>query len=104
MVDIYNASYNTLVDGHVINASITLYESAWTFAGVQWFWPIVFLITLLMVAIATENQGMVAIYAILGNVALGTMLPVLSHKIFFMILILSLVIWFYSLFISQRIP
>jgi len=103
MVNIQNESYDLLMNGSIIEASIKSYEIPLTFSGIIWLWPILFLFTLILVAMKTESPTMVAIIAILGNVALGTLLPQQTHIIFALILILSLLIWFYSLFISQRI-
>ena len=103
MVNIQNASFDLLINGSIIEAAIKSYEEPLTFGGIIWFWPIVFLLTLILVAIKTENPSMVAIYAILGNVALGTLLPNISHIMFGMILIFSLVVWLFSIFGSRRI-
>ncbi len=100
---LYNESFDKLINGSVIDAAVSTYETAFTFGGVIWLWPLIFLLTLAMVAIKTENPTMIAIYAVLGNVALGTMLPIVSHPIFAIILILSVVIWLYSLFVSPKI-
>ncbi len=99
----FNQSFDLLINGSVIDAAIDTYGVALTFGGVNWLWPIIFLMTLIAVAIKTENPTMVAIYVILGNVALGTLLPQVSQQIFWIVLVLSLLIWFYSLFVSPKI-
>ncbi len=102
MVDIGNASFDLLVNGSIIGAAVKSYEEATSFGGVVWVWPILFLFTLTFLMIKSESPTMVGIYVVLGNVALGSRLAESSRLIFVMILILSLVIWFFSLFISSK--
>ena len=102
MVNLQNDSFDLLMNGFVVEAAVKSYEEAWTFGGVIWFWPIVFLITLVLVAIKSENPTLVGMYAILGTVALGTRLPVVTDPIFALIVIFSILIWFFSLFISRK--
>lgn len=97
-----NESFDLLVNGSIIGAAANSYEIAWTFGGVIWIWPIIFLLTLSMVAIKTENPTMVAIYALLGNVALGVLIPPLANKMFFFIAVFSILIFFISIFVSKR--
>ncbi|KKL09609.1 hypothetical protein LCGC14_2564130 [marine sediment metagenome] len=103
MVDLFNESFDKLINGSVIPAAVSTYTEAFTFGGVIWLWPIFFIGTLFLVAIKTENPTMVAIYAILGTVALGTMLPTISNTILAFITIFSVTIWFYSLFVSPKV-
>ena len=103
MVNLQNESSDKLVNGSIMEAVISSYEEAWSFGGIQWLWPIVFLFTLIIVAIKSESPTMVAIYAILGNLALGTMLEQLTHIIFASILVFSIMIWLFSLFLSRKI-
>ena len=103
MVNLGNESFDLLVNGSLMEAVISSYEEAWTFGGIIWLWPIVFLFTLIIVAIKSESPTMVAIYAILGNIALGTMLEQLTHIIFASILVFSIMIWLFSLFLSRKI-
>ena len=99
----FNESIDLLFNnGSVTDASIKVFETAWTFGGVVWLWPIAFLGTLIMVAIKSENPTAVAMYAILGNLFLGTRLDQISHVIFGMTLIFSVLIFLYSLFVSPR--
>ncbi len=103
MVNLQNASFDALVSGNITDAVILSYEEAWHFGGIQWLWPIVFLFTLIIVAIKSESPTMVAIYAILGNVALGTLLDPYTNIIFWAIALFSSVIWLFSLFLSRKI-
>ena len=103
MVNLQNESFDLLVNGSIGRAVISSYEEAWTFGGIIWLWPIVFLFTLIIVAIKTESPTMIAIYAILGNIALGTMLEQLTQVIFYMTAVLSIMIWLFSLFLSKKI-
>ncbi len=103
MVNIQNESFDLLVNGSVIDAAIKSYEEVWTFAGVVWLWPIVFIFLLTLVAIKTENPTMVGIFVILGGVALSTRLDAgISATVFGLVLVLSILVWLYSLFVSPR--
>ncbi len=103
VVHLQNESFDLLVNGSVVEAAVRTYEIAWTFGGITWFWPIIFLVTLIIVAMKLENPAFIAIYAILGNIALGTMLPQISSVFFFIIVVLSVMIWLYSLFASPKL-
>ncbi len=103
MVNLQNESFDLLVNGSIMESVISSYEEAWLFGGIQWLWPVVFLFTLIIVAIKSESPTMVAIYAILGNLALGTMLEQLTHTIFALILVFSIMVWLFSLFLSRKI-
>ena len=102
MVNLQNDSFDLLMNGSVIEAAVKSYEEAWTFGGVIWFWPVIFLFTLILVAMKSENPTLVGMYAILGTVALGVRLPAVADPIFALIVIFSILIWFFSLFISRR--
>lgn len=105
LIHLQNESLDLLFNnGTVIEASVRSYEIAFTFGGVIWLWPLLFLFTLMMVQIKTQSPTMVAIYAILGNLALGSLLPAISHTFFASILIITLAIWLFSLFVSPKIP
>ncbi len=103
MVNLQNTSFDLLTGGNLTEAVISSYEEAWTFGGIIWLWPIIFLFTLIIVAIKTESPTMIGIYAILGNIALGTMLEQYTHTIFWTIAVISIMIWFFSLFLSRKI-
>ena len=103
MVNLGNESFDLLVNGSLTEAVRSSYEEAWTFGGIIWLWPIIFLFTLIIVAIKSESPTMIAIYAILGNIALGTMLEQLTAGILWTIALLSIMIWFFSLFLSRKI-
>ncbi len=106
MVDVLhlqNESFDLLINGSVIEAAVKNFEIAWTFGGVIWLWPILFLGTLILVAMKLDNPGFIAIYAILGNVALATRLPQISGPFLTIIVVMSIMIWLYSLFASPRL-
>ncbi len=103
LLHLQNESFQLLTNGSVVEAVVKSYEIGWTFGGIIWLWPIIFLITLVLVAMKVDNPAMIAIYAILGNVALGTMLPQISGTFFTLIVVMSIMIWLYSLFVSPRI-
>ena len=103
MVNLQNESFDLLVNGSIMQAVIKSYEEAWNFGGIIWLWPVVFLFTLIIVAIKSESPTVVGIYAILGTVALGTMLEQLTHIVFGFIAVFSVMIWLFSLFLSRKI-
>ncbi|KKL78979.1 hypothetical protein LCGC14_2019440 [marine sediment metagenome] len=98
-----NESIDLLLNGSVVDAAIKSYEIGWTIGGVIWFWPVVMLFTLVIVMIKTDNPAVVAVIGILLTTALGTskLVPI-AHPAFFVIVAFSLVIWFFSLFLSQK--
>ncbi len=102
-IHLLNESFDLLLNGSVVEAAVSTYEISMTFGGINWLWPFIFIMTLIVVAIKTENPTMVAIYAILGNVALASRLPQLTNVIFIPILIFSVLIWLYSIFVSPKI-
>ncbi|KKK53813.1 hypothetical protein LCGC14_3091020 [marine sediment metagenome] len=102
-LDLQNESFDLLINGSVVDAAIKSYEIGWTFGGVVWLWPIVMLFFLIIIAIKTNNPAVVAVMAILGTVALGsTRIVPVSHPAFVFIIIFSLVIWFFSIFLSPK--
>ena len=103
VVSLQNESFELLINGSVVPAAIKNFEIAFTFGGINWLWPFLLLGTLILIAMKLESPGMVAIFAILGNVFLATRLPQISGTIFTIIVVISLVIWFYSLFVSRKI-
>ncbi|MCH8003896.1 MAG: hypothetical protein IH934_04680 [Nanoarchaeota archaeon] len=103
IVHAQNESFELLVNGSVIEAAIKSYEIPFDFGGIIWLWPIVFLFLLIMVAIKVDNPAMVGVFAILGNIALGTRLAPVSHLIFALVLIFSIVIWLFSIFASRKL-
>ncbi len=103
MVNLQNESFELLINGSVVEAAVKSYEEALTFAGVNWLWPILFLFLLTLVAIKTENPTMVGIFVILGGVALSTQLDAgISGTVFGFVLVLSILVWLYSIFVSPR--
>lgn len=106
MVDplhLQNESFDILSNGSVVEAAIKSYEIGWTFGGITWFWVVIFLFTLLMVAIKSDSPAMVAMYAILGGIALRSQLPLISDTIFGFIMVITIFIWLFSVFISKKI-
>ena len=65
-------------------------------------WPILFLFTLFMLYIKTENPAYVAMYGIIGTVALASFLPMLTQPIFYITVLLTLAIVLWSFFGSSR--
>ncbi len=99
----FNETFDLLINGSVVEAAVGVYETSLTFGGVIFLWPILFIMTLVLVAIKSENPTVVGIYAILGTVALKTMLPTMSNTIFFMVVVFTVLITLFSLFVSPKI-
>jgi len=102
MVDLFNESFDLLINGSILDAAVRVNEQATTFGNVIWIWPIIFLVTLVLLAVKSENPTMVGIYVLLGTIALKARLPSLTTPVFAIILIFSLLMWLYSFFISPR--
>lgn len=68
------------------------------------FWPIVFLFTLFVVAIKTESPAYIFLYSVIGNIALFTLMTdVRTHPIFYATVLLSLTMVLWSLFGSSKV-
>lgn len=91
-------AYNQLTNMSIIKSSTVVYEAVF---GI-WLWPILFWFTLVLLYIKTENPAYVTIYAILGNVALGTTLPTILHPVFYMSMVFSLTMVLWSIWGSKR--
>ena len=97
---IYNESYQILANNQtVIRAAISVYEVAW---GI-YFWPLMFLLTLFMLAINTEKPAYVLFYSILGNVALSSYLPVKTNPIFYGTMVFSLMFVLWNFYVNRNI-
>ena len=106
MVDLLHAqneSFDLLVNGSIIPAVVKSFEIPWTFGGVVWLWPFMLLFLLVIVAMKSESPTMVGIFVILGNIALGARLSPVSDIIFWLTLVLSILIWFFSIFVSKKL-
>lgn len=90
MVDTTTA-YNLLINGSVIEANTEVYEAA---IGI-WAWPILFLVTLVIFYIKSENPAYIAFYAIFGNYLIGNYVVPITHPIFYGTAVFSffLVLW-----------
>jgi len=95
-----NQSWEYLQNASLFKAVDTAYQAS---AMGIFFWPIIFLFTLFVIYIKTENPGYVAIYAILGNVALVTLLPIATHPIFYTTVVLSIALSLWSFYGSSKI-
>lgn len=94
----FTSAYNELVNGSVLRANTMAYEIAW---GV-WFWPLIYFLFLVMIALKSESPGPVVIYSVVGNVALGVYLIPQADKIFYVVLVLSLAMLLYKVFGSKQ--
>lgn len=92
-------AYELLLNGSVIKGSNEAYQST---IGV-WFWPLIFIFTLTLLAIKSENPAYVAFYAITGNIVLAGFLPIATHPIFYGILVFSLALVFWSIYASKKV-
>lgn len=93
-------AYTHLTNGSLFKAVNEAYTSPPI--GI-FFWPIIFLFTLTIIAIKTENPAYVTIYAVLGNFALATLLPITTHIIFYTTLVLSFFLVLWSFFGSSKV-
>ena len=87
-------------------ANSSLFEAANEAYAVSvgiFFWPIIFMFTLFLVYIKTESPAYVAVYAIIGNVALAALLPILTHTIFYTTIVFSIALTLWSFFGSNKI-
>lgn len=79
-------AYNQLVNGSLVEASITAYQSVIGY----WFWPIIFIFTIVLVYIKSENPGTVFIVSVIGNVMLYGYLPIAFRPFLYLTLVISL--------------
>lgn len=98
------AAYEILVkNGTVIKAGTKAWEST---VGI-FFWPILFLWTLVVVYIKTENPAYIFMYAVLGNALLAwkamTQLDTIFHPVFYVTAVISLFLVLWKIFGSNRI-
>ena len=93
------AAYNLLINGSIIKGGFKAYEYSMGF----WLWPILFIFTLVMVHIKTENPGYLLAYAILGNALLASRLTVDTSKIFYLTLVISLALVLHKIYASKRL-
>jgi len=94
----YSAAYDELINGSAIKGATLAYEVP---LG-QWFWPFLFLLTLIVIYAKTESPTTIAIYTILGNFALGAYLIPQAEKIFYIVLIFSVAILLFKIFGSSK--
>lgn len=95
-------AWTLLRNNSLVEASVEAYRSV-SFLDV-WFFPILFLFTLFVVAIKTENPGYVMVYALIGNVALvGFMTNPLVQPVFYTTIVLSFTMVLWSFFGSGKI-
>ena len=87
------------MNGSVIRAGFEAYTPA---LG-TWLWPAFFIFTLVIVYIKTENTGYLFFYAVLGNALLATKLSVITSKIFYLTMVISLALVLWKAYASRRI-
>jgi len=93
------AAYNELLDMHLFAAANKVYFLSW---GV-WFWPAIFIVTLLMLYIKTENPGYIVVYSIIGHFMMFGFLPVQTQPIFYGTMVFSLALTLWSFFGSGKV-
>jgi hypothetical protein len=91
-------AYNELLNMSIIKASNSVYTAT---LG-DWFWPIIFLFTLTLIAIKTENPAYVLVYSILGNFALAAHLKTVTHPIFYLTMVISLALVLWNIYASKK--
>ncbi len=97
MVDTTKA-YDLLINGSVIEAANEVYAAT---VGI-WLWPIIFVVTLVVIHIKTENPSYLVFYSILGNYLIGTYIVPLTHPIFYGIFVFSLFAVLWKIFGSTK--
>lgn len=90
----FNTSFDLLVNGSMVKAASYSYTQAF---GV-WFWPILFLATLGLLAIKTRNLALISVYAIIGNIGLAALLPIETSPFFYVVVGVSAGLVIFSLF------
>ena len=69
----------------------------------NFFWPIIFLFTLFLLYLKTENPTYLSIYTIIGAFVLGKWLINTTQPIFYITLVLSIGLTLWSIFGSPKI-
>ena len=99
MVDMpYNAAYTLLENGSLVGGAVAAYQVAW---GV-YFWPILTIALLGLVAIKTESAGLVAVMAIIAHIIMWNYLPVQTEPIFYITIVLAIGFTVYTFYASNK--
>lgn len=93
-------AYTALTNASMLEAANEAYKASPI--GI-FFWPIIFLFTLFMVAIKTENPAFVFIYAVIGNFVLSQYLFSITDPIFWGIAVISLFMVLWSFFGTDKL-
>lgn len=97
----YTEAYNLLAQNQsVIGAAINTYDTA---LGGLYFWPILFLFTLLLIAIKTQSYHYTLFYAVAGNVLIGSLLPIRTSPIFYGVMVFSLMLVLWSFYSNRNL-
>ena len=94
-----NLSYELLVNGSVFKAVNQIYIDK---VGII-FWPILFLFTLVIIAIKTESSNYVLFYTVLGNYMIGKYISGFFHPIFYIMAVLSLFVVLWKMYASKKV-
>lgn len=96
------SAYTLLLNQSLVEASVEAYRSV-SFLD-TWFFPILFLFTLFVVAVKLENPAAIVIIAIIGNVALfGFMTNPVVQPVFYITIVFSFAMVLWSFFGSSKI-
>lgn len=87
-------AYEYLMNGSIFKATNAVYQAK---VGVI-FWPLLFIWTLIIIAVKTESPNFVLFYAILGNYLIGKYVIGIFTPMFYMVAVLSLAIVLWKIF------
>jgi hypothetical membrane protein len=82
--------YETLLNGSYFSAATLAYDLPLGNQG--WFYVILYMIGIVIVAIYTESPSNTVIASILGGIVLFTLMPTASIKIFYAIAVFALTV------------
>lgn len=92
-------AYQYLNNQSLVRAAIEVYVSS---PIGPFFWAIIYLFLLIVVAIKSESPAYIAFYSILGHILLINYIPAEFQKIFYFTVVLSLAFFFWSLYASKK--
>jgi phage-related holin len=94
----YTPAYEELVNGSVTAGSRMMYDYSFG----EWFLPLLFLVSLVVVTLKIKSPAATVVYAIIGNVALASYLVPRAQMIFYLVLVFSLAMALFKVFGSRE--
>lgn len=94
------APYEMLLNGSYLGGVVKAYDIPLGDNG--WFWVLLYLLGLVIVAIYTESPSNTVIASILGGAALFEFMPAVSLKMFFIIATFALTITLFKYFSHKQ--